>query len=188
MPDMEQDREDCLKKTITQVDTMESPKKKLVKALVILLAYAVTYLLGRIFFTEQGDYTLEQWLWGDWKQLDYLYGWLLDKGWFLYATVFCVLMVLKGKERLSWWIWVGFTAGMLLGEPVGATPVNSYYHYGWRVWMSFVLISIVAGLVTEKIYKNHGTCRHQSFLYVMTAAVIVYGWVIMNTILTVQQI
>ena len=76
-------------------------KKKLMKASILLLAYAFTYLLGRIFFTKPGDYTLEQWLWGDWKQLDYLYGWLLDKGWFLYAIVFSMIMAVKGKERLG---------------------------------------------------------------------------------------
>ena len=163
-------------------------KKKLMKASILLLAYTFTYLLGRIFFTKPGDYTLEQWLWGDWKQLDYLYGWLLDKGWFLYSIVFSMIMAVKGKERLGWWVWAGFTAGMLLGEPAGSTPVNHSYHYGWKVWLFFVLISIVAGLITENIYKEHGPCRRRSFLYVVTVAVIVCGWVVLGTILNVQQI
>ena len=77
---------------------------------------------------------------------------------------------------------------MLLGEPAGNTPVNHSYHYGWKVWLFFVLISIVVGLITDNIYKEHGTCLHRSFLYVVTAAVIVCGWVVLGTILNVQQI
>ena len=162
---------------------MTAQKKNILMALVIFLGYVALYLLARVLYTEPGEYTLHQWLWGGWQQLDYLFGWMLDSFWVIAAI--SVIPAVAGKYRFGGWMWFGCSAGLLLGEPLGET--STYLHYGWVIWILFVFISFIAGILTERIYKKQGTCKNRPFLIVMTAAVIAYGWVILDTLLTVRN-
>ena len=162
---------------------MTTLKKNILAALAILLAYIALYLLARVLYTEPGEYTLHQWLWGGWQQLDYLFGWMLD--WFWVIATISVIPAVAGKYRFGVWMWFGCSAGLLLGEPLGET--STYLHYGWWIWVLFVFISFIAGILTERIYKKQGTCKNRPFLIVMTAAVIAYGWVILDTLMTVRN-
>lgn len=162
---------------------MTAQKKNILMALVIFLGYVALYLLARVLYTEPGEYTLHQWLWGGWQQLDYLFGWMLDSFWVIAAI--SVIPAVAGKYRFGGWMWFGCSAGLLLGEPLGET--STYLHYGWVIWILFVFISFIAGILTERIYKKQGTCRNRPFLIVVTAAVIAYGWVILDTLLTVRN-
>lgn len=160
-------------------------KKNVTMALLILLGYFLTYLLGRVLYTEPGDYTLYQWLWGGWQQLEYLFGWIQGRFW-LVATI-SVIPAFAGKYRFGWWLWFGCSAGLFLGEPLGRAPAGLSLHYGWFIWIMFVLISFIAGILLERLYKKHGTYRHRSILACATAALIAYGWVILDTLLTIQS-
>lgn len=162
-------------------------KRNIIMALLILVGYAALYLLARFLYTEPGEYTLHQWLWGSWQQLDYLFGWLLSQKLFWFIAAVSVIPAFAGKYRFGLWMWFGCSVGLLLGEPLGAAPIDSHGHYGWAIWILFVFVSFIAGILTERIYKKHGTCRNRSFLIVMTAAVIAYGWVIIDTLLTVRM-
>jgi len=162
---------------------MTAQKKNILMALVIFLGYVALYLLARVLYTEPGEYTLHQWLWGGWQQLDYLFGWMLDSFWVIAAI--SVIPAVAGKYRFGGWMWFGCSAGLLLGEPLGET--STYLHYGWVIWILFVFISFIAGILTERIYKKQGTCRNRPFLIVVTAAVIAYGWVILDTLMTVRS-
>lgn len=162
---------------------MTSMKKNVLAATAILLGYVALYLLARLLYTEPGNYTLHQWLWGGWQQLDYLFGWMLD--WFWKIAAISVISAVTGRYRFGAWLWFGCTAGLLLGEPLGET--STYLHYGWWIWVTFMLISLVAGILTERVFKKHGTCRHKSFLVLVTAAVIAYGWVILDTLMIVRS-
>ena len=166
---------------------MTAQKKNILMALVILLGYVALYLLARVLYTEPGEYTLHQWLWGGWQQLDYLFGWLLNQKLFWFIAAVSVIPALAGKYRFGLWMWFGCSAGLLLGEPLGETPIDNYHHYGWVIWILFVFISFIAGILTERIYKKQGTCKNRPFLIVMTAAVIAYGWVILDTLMTVRN-
>ena len=152
--------------------------------LLILLGYTALYLLCRVLYTKPGEYTLYQWLWGDWKQLEYLFGWMLD--WFWPIAIVSALPAVTGKYRVGFWMLFGCGAGLLLGEPLGDTP--TYLHYGWWIWGLFVLISFVAGIRTERIYKKHGTCKNGSFLGVLIMAAIAYGCVIATALSSVRNI
>ena len=166
----------------------DSPRKKnILMALVILLGYVVLYLLARVLYTDPGEYTLAQWLWGSWHQLDYLFGWLLNQKLFWLVAAVSVIPAFAGKYRFGLWLWFGCSAGLLFGEPLGETPIDNYHHYGWVIWVLFVLISFLAGIITERIYKKYGTWKHRSFLICVTAAVVAYGWVIFDTLLTIRM-
>ena len=162
-------------------------KKNVIMALLILVGYAALYLLARFLYTEPGEYTLRQWLWGGWQQLDYLFGWLLNQNLFWFVAAVSVVSAFAGKYRFGLWMWFGCSAGLLLGEPLGETPIDSYGHYGWCIWVLFVFISFLAGILTERLYKKHGTLRHHTFWLYIGAAVIAYGWVILDTLLTVRM-
>lgn len=162
-------------------------KKNVIMAFFILLGYFLTYLLGRVLYTKPGDYTFHQWLWGSWHQLDYLFGWLLNQKLYWFIAAVSVIPALLGKYRFGWWVWFGCSTGLLLGEPLGETPIDNYNHYGWVIWVMFVFISFIAGILLERLYKKHGTYRHRSILACATAALIAYGWVILDTLLTIQS-
>ena len=166
---------------------MTEQKKNILMTLVILLGYVVLYLMARALYTEPGEYTLHQWLWGSWHQLDYLFGWLLNQKLFWFIAIVSVIPALVGKYRFGLWMWFGCSAGLLLGEPLGETPIDNYHHYGWMIWVLFVFISFIAGIITERIHKKHGTCKNRLFLIVMTVAVIAYGWVILDTLMMVRN-
>ena len=166
---------------------MKDGKKNILMAGLILLGYATLYLLARVLYTDPGEYTLYQWLWGTGQQLDYLFGWLLNQKLFWFIAAVSVIPSLAGKYRFGGWMWFGCSAGLLLGEPLGNTPIDNYHHYGWVIWVLFVFISFLAGILTERIYRKYGTCRTRSFVWVLTAAVIAYGWVILDTLLTIRE-
>ena len=162
-------------------------KRNIIMALLILAGYAALYLLARVLYTKPGEYTLYQWLWGNWQQLDYLFGWLLNQNLFWFIAAVSVIPAFAGKYRFGLWMWFGCSAGLLLGEPLGETPINNYHHYGWIIWVMLVFISFLAGILTERLYKKHGTLRHRMFPVYICAAVIAYGWVIFDTLLTVRM-
>ncbi len=169
-----------------QKETNSHRKQNVTMAGLILLGYILIYLLGRVLYTKPGEYTLHQWLWGSWHQLEYLFGWLLNQKLYWFIAAVAVLPTLAGKYRFGWWMWFGCSAGLLLGEPLGRTPIDNSHHYGWVIWVLFVLISFIAGILTERLYKKHKTYKHRSIFICATVAWIAYGWVILDTLLTIQ--
>ena len=121
--------------------------------------YLLLYLLGRILYTESdSSMTVMGWLFGtDPQQLAYLFGWLLDKGFFLYASLISIIPALFGKYHFSLTTFTACTIGLLLGEPLGNNPAGAAYghgHYGWAIWLMVFLFSVVMGILLERHAKK----------------------------------
>ncbi len=133
-------------------------KRNLMSALTIIGGYIILYLAGRIFGTTTEETSIMGWLFGtDPKQLSYLYGWLLHQNLFWLAMAISAVPALLGKKYFSFTTLFGFTIGLLAGELLGHNPAGIPYghsEYGWAIWGGIFLLSLVLGIVLEKITKG----------------------------------
>jgi len=144
---------------------------------IIVGGYLLLYLLGRVLYTESdSSMTVMGWLFGtDPKQLAYLFGWLLDKNFFLYAAVISIFPALFGKYRFSLTTLAACATGLLLGEPLGDNPAGAAYghgHYGWAIWLMVFLFSVVMGILLERFAKRGFTLKDRKVqIWCVAAAV-----------------
>lgn len=131
-------------------------------------AYLVIYLLGRIFGTAPGSYSLAGWLFGnDPQQLSYLYGWLLRQKLFWAALLISALPALWGKYRFSATASIGFALGLALGELAGPNPAGAPWghgHDGWAIWGGCFLLSLAMGGVLERLSRRGLAVKSRAFL------------------------
>ena len=133
-------------------------KKNVFFSLVVVAGYVIVYLAGRIFGTTEHQTSVIGWLFGDDPaQLSYLYGWLLHQNIFWIAMAVSVIPALFGKKYFSFTTLAGFALGLLIGELGGQNPAGAAYgygHYGWAIWGSIFVFSIVMGIVLEIFTKS----------------------------------
>ncbi len=129
-------------------------KKRGLMFLSVIGGYLLVYLLGRIFGTEKGEYTVFGWLFGtDPQQFSYLYGWLLHQKFFWLAMLISALPTLFGKFRFVLTTLIGFAIAIPIGEIFGSYPKGAavgHTHYGWLIWGVIFLLSMIAGIILEK--------------------------------------
>lgn len=122
--------------------------------LLIIGIFLLTHVLGRVFYTVEPTFSLDQWLLRyEVSQFAYLYGWLQGNGLFWYCMALCVLPALFGKRRLALTASIGFAVGIPVGEWLGPNPAGAFTgntHYGWAIWGGIFLGSILLGLILER--------------------------------------
>ena len=157
-------------------------RRNLLAILAVAGAYLVIYLLGRIFGTAPGSYSLAGWLFGnDPQQLSYLYGWLLRQKLFWAALLISALPALWGKYRFSATASIGFALGLALGELAGPNPAGAPWghgHDGWAIWGGCFLLSLAMGGVLERLSRRGLAVKSRAFLlwcalFVLGMAVVV---------------
>lgn len=143
-------------------------RRNLLAILAVAGAYLVIYLLGRIFSTAPGSYSLAGWLFGnDPQQLSYLYGWLLRQKLFWAALLISALPALWGKYRFSATASIGFALGLALGELAGPNPAGAPWghgHDGWTIWGGCFLLSLAMGGVLERLSRRGLAVKSRAFL------------------------
>ena len=143
-------------------------RRNLLAILAVAGAYLVIYLLGRIFGTAPGSYSLAGWLFGnDPQQLSYLYGWLLRQKLFWAALLISALPALWGKYRFSATASIGFALGLALGELAGPNPAGAPWghgHDGWAIWGGCFLLSLATGGVLERLSRRGLAVKSRAFL------------------------
>ena len=143
-------------------------RRNLLAILAVAGAYLVIYLLGRIFGTALGSYSLAGWLLGNEpRQLSYLYGWLLRQKLFWAALLISALPALWGKYRFSATASIGFALGLALGELAGPNPAGAPWghgHDGWAIWGGCFLLSLAMGGVLERLSRRGLAVKSRAFL------------------------
>lgn len=143
-------------------------RRNLLAILAVAGAYLVIYLLGRIFGTAPGSYSLAGWLFGNGpQQLSYLYGWLLRQKLFWAALLISALPALWGKYRFSATASIGFALGLALGELAGPNPAGAPWghgHDGWTIWGGCFLLSLAMGGVLERLSRRGLAVKSRAFL------------------------
>lgn len=141
----------------------EKRKRNLWMALCVIGGYILIYLLGRILGSSFEQASVMDWLFStDPKRLSYLYGWLLHNNLFWFAMALSVIPALFGKYRFSFVTLSMFGIGLLVGELFGDNPAGAAYgqsHYGWAIWGGIFLLSLIMGVVLEKLSKEPLTLK-----------------------------
>ena len=136
-------------------ELFKKAKRNILSACGISAGYLVVYFLGRILCGNLEQSSALGWVFGtDGSRLSYLYGWLLHQKLFWIAMLISAVPALWGRYRFSYATLSGFVLGLLLGECLGVYPAGAAYghgHYGWAIWGGIFLLSIVMGIVLEKI-------------------------------------
>ena len=148
---------------------MEEEKKAAIKkkrlqrnfmfALLVAVGYLAIYLTGRIIWCNFSDSNFIGWLFTvkPTGEHSYLYGWLLTSNLFWYALAISVFPSFFGKFRFSVITTGAFIVGIIAGMIFGPYPEGAaigHDHYGWVIWSAIYLISIVAGVITERYTKK----------------------------------
>lgn len=135
----------------------EPPVQKRIDAEAVLMVigvFALTHVLGRVFYTREPVYSVLRWLFHyEVGRFDYLYGWLQHNGRFWLCMLLCVLPAAFGKRRLALTASVGCAVGIPIGEwlgPVPARALTGNTHYGWAIWGGIFLASILLGVILER--------------------------------------
>lgn len=135
----------------------EPPAKKRFDAEGVLLVigiFLLTHILGRVFYTVKPVYSLDFWLFRyEVDQFAYLYGWLQGHGLFWYCAALCLIPAFLGRRKLALTASIGFAVGIPIGEWLGPNPAGAMTgntHYGWAIWGSIFLGSILLGLILER--------------------------------------
>lgn len=130
-------------------------RRNLRLGLAVAGGYMAVYLAGRIFGTTGMPTSAMGWLLGDDPgQLSYLYGWLLRRKLFWAAMAISVVPACFGKKYAAVTSLLGFVLALLLGELCGYHPAGAAYghgHYGWLIWGGIFSLSVVLGVVLEKV-------------------------------------
>ena len=144
------------KKTVLRKKTQ---KRNILNALGVFIGYLTIYFIGRIIWCDIRESNLIGWLFTARPigEHSYLYGWLLSSNLFWYAMAISVLPSFFGKFRFSITTIIGFVVGIITGMIFGPYPEGKAIgndHYGWAIWGTIYIISIVAGVIVERYKKK----------------------------------
>ena len=123
-------------------------------AFAVLAGWIAVYLLGRLICGDLQGSSLLGWLFGTDSRY-YLFGWLTRNGLFWEAALFSVAAALfLGKWRFAAVTLAVCALAIPTGEALGKNPANAPYghgHDGWLIWCGMWLVSIIAGIVLERM-------------------------------------
>lgn len=148
---MEEEKKAAAKKT----QRMKNVKAALLTAAV----YVLVYLIGRLIWCDSSQSSLLGWLFTTRPtgEHSYLYGWLLSSNLFWYAMAISVIPALFGKHKFSIVTAGSFVLGIIMGMLFGPYPEGAaigHDHYGWAIWGGIYLLSIIAGILFERLFKG----------------------------------
>lgn len=144
------------KKTAIQ---KQQRKSNLLVVWIVVAVYLGIYLLGRIIWCDWSESSFIGWLFTarPFGEHSYLYGWLLSSNLFWYAMAISAIPAFFGKKKFSCVTLLAFILGLLLGmifgpDPEGAAMGQS--HYGWAIWGTIYLMSMMVGILWERFTKS----------------------------------
>ena len=123
-------------------------KKALIQRAIQFFAHAMVYLLLYYVSYVMNERSLEQ----DPRGM-YLFGWTVhNKYW--YVWVISLVLALFGSKIWAWTITLGNLTGVILGQFLGDLLYelgffHTGFHPGFRIWIIFVLASILIGGISE---------------------------------------
>lgn len=134
-------------------------KRNIVFALIIVSAYLLVYLTGRIIWCDIETNSFAGWILMSEPSGNhsYLYGWLLSSNMFLISMMISVLPAFWGKYKFSVITTTAFVLGLVSGILFGPNPEGAAIgqsHYGWAIWGCVYLLSIVIGILVQRFVKN----------------------------------
>lgn len=142
-------------------------KHNLLSALLVAAGFLLIYLAEIILAGDFSSYPIIGLLTDTSpNRFPYLFGWLVHQRLFWIALLISALPALFGKSCFSLSTFAGFCAGLLFGELFGGNPAGAAYghgHYGWAVWGSTFLFSIVMGIILEKLGVERPVLRSRKF-------------------------
>ena len=122
--------------------------------LAVLAGWIAVYLLGRLICGDLQGSSLLGWLFGTDSRY-YLFGWLTRNSLFWDAALFSVAAALfLGKWRFAAVTLAVCALAVPIGEALGKNPANAPYghgHDGWLIWCGMWLVSLIAGIVLERM-------------------------------------
>lgn len=137
-------------------------------AMWIAICYLAIFLAGKLFSLPLGNRTFLGWLTESPPgEPSYLLSWLWHNGLFAYCGILSFLPCVVGKRRFSWTVTAGFLIGLPLGELLGPNPAGVYYgntHYGWAIWAGIMIVSVIMGIVLQRLSKIDIALRSRNFL------------------------
>lgn len=128
--------------------------------------YLLIFLLCKLFWCsyDLSEVTVLGWLTSTSAQHHrYLFGWLLNKQLFFYASMLSILFAAFGRRRIAIATLTGFALGLPLGEYLGAIPalVPEGYHYGWAIWYGIYLGGLFLGVFLQKLPEDQLSIKSQ---------------------------
>lgn len=140
-------------------DLQAKRRKNALNALYIIGAYIIIYLIGRIIWCDISQNSIIGWLFFTRPKGEhsYLYGWLLSSNLFWIAAAISTIPAIFGKFKFSITTLMGFVLGLLMGMTFGPNPdglETGQTHYGWAIWGTIYLLSVIAGILTERFTEN----------------------------------
>lgn len=145
-------------------------RRNLAMTAAVLLGYGVVYALGRLMGGGKDTHSIVAWLQNtSLRDNVYLVGWLIRRGYFVGSAVLSAVTALLGLHRFSLTALTGFALALPLGEYLGRVPVGQAYgqsHRGWLIWAGIMLLSIILGIIAEKL-KRRGIslCARASLIW-----------------------
>lgn len=143
---------------VKKVEEIKARRKNNIRiALIVAAGYLSIFIIGRIISGGAGQTSIINWFFGtEPGQSSYLFGWLLNSNMYLISSIISIVPALFGKYKFSFSTFIAFLLGLILGELLGSNPVGASYgigHYGWFIWGGIFLMSMVIGVILEKITK-----------------------------------
>lgn len=128
-------------------------------ALLVAVVYIIVYFVGRFIWCDFSQSSFIGWLFTTRPsgEHSYLYGWLLSSNLFWYAMAISVIPALFGKSKFSLVTTAAFVLGIIFGMIFGPYPEGAaigHDHYGWAIWGCIYLLSIVAGILSERFSEG----------------------------------
>ncbi|MGO5116104.1 helix-turn-helix domain-containing protein [Candidatus Avoscillospira sp. LCP25S3_F1] len=135
--------------------------------------YVLLYLLWRMVGSDLENTSVLGWLLStEPGRHSYVYGWLIHNHLYWYAMALSALPSLFGLHRFSLCTFCGFSLGLALGELLGPNPAGAAYgygHSGWALWGGIFLLSLVAGILSQK-WRQPWRSRRMRWLLVACLA------------------
>lgn len=134
---------------------------------VVLLGYGAVYVLGRLMGGGKDTHSIVAWLQNtSLRENTYLFGWLLRCHLFS-AALLLSAAALFGRFRFALTTLAGFALALPLGEYLGRNPAGKPWgqnHYGWLIWAGIMLLSLIFGIVAEKMKRKAIPLRSRASL------------------------
>ena len=143
--------------------------------LIVIAAFYLLSVVCKLIVLDLKNTSLNAILLGKEMGDSYLTGWLMHNNFWLYASLISAVPALFGKWKYSAVTFIGFAAGIILGEIFGKNPAGAEFgfgHYGWAIWGGIFIISIVMGTVFQKKKLDLRTKQSRIWLFIFAVLII----------------
>lgn len=130
-------------------------KDKYKSVLIILFTFLVYYIIWLIIGNKDMNASMTHIILMRNSKF-YLFPWLVRNN--LYWIAMCISLIgaILSKKYFTYITCMGATLGIIIGELLGPNPNSptGHTHNGWWIWILIFSISIVVGVLFEKIKRS----------------------------------